>query len=278
MNLKIMVTHDRDIISEVPYKIVNYPAGEVGFVWGGIGDYITDYGISIDIHVDLYTANDLMVLHRLLGEIRKSINYYHQYFPFVSVKLNTINIGYLGFARQDKEKCIDVDGEYMYETPMLDSAINIIIDMIGGTHCKINVLDPHATIKVLGINGLMPDILFEGIEPIFPDEGALNRYALNLYGSNDFLYAKKERGDNGNIISYDLVEYNKEFDVNKDYVVFDDICDGGATFLFLAKLLKDKGHKGKLYLQVTHGLFTKGKEELLKYYDEIKCMTEMKKD
>jgi ribose-phosphate pyrophosphokinase len=54
----------------------------------------------------------------------------------------------------------------------------------------------------------------------------------------------------------------------RDFVIFDDICLGGATFINIAKVLKDKGC-GKLYLAVSHGIFNKGVEPLLEYFEGI---------
>lgn len=51
-------------------------------------------------------------------------------------------------------------------------------------------------------------------------------------------------------------------------IVIDDICDGGGTFLGLAKALAAK-NAGPLTLAVTHGLFTKGTVELRQAFDQI---------
>lgn len=48
------------------------------------------------------------------------------------------------------------------------------------------------------------------------------------------------------------------------FLVVDDICDGGATFLAVADLLKRCDCAADLY--VSHGLFTKGTEALLKAF------------
>lgn len=47
-------------------------------------------------------------------------------------------------------------------------------------------------------------------------------------------------------------------------LVIDDICDGGMTFIKLAEALIAKG-AGRLYLYVTHGIFSKGLEPLSAY-------------
>ncbi|MBD3582551.1 ribose-phosphate diphosphokinase [Flavobacterium selenitireducens] len=53
-----------------------------------------------------------------------------------------------------------------------------------------------------------------------------------------------------------------------DCLVVDDICDGGATFIGLAEALKAKG-AGKLYLAVSHGIFSKGTDSLTQIFDTV---------
>jgi ribose-phosphate pyrophosphokinase len=43
------------------------------------------------------------------------------------------------------------------------------------------------------------------------------------------------------------------------YVIADDICDGGRTFIELAKELRGMGAQ-IVHLYVTHGFFTKGRD------------------
>jgi len=44
---------------------------------------------------------------------------------------------------------------------------------------------------------------------------------------------------------------------NGDVLIVDDICDGGRTFIELAKVLKSHG-AGRVFLYVTHGIFSQG--------------------
>jgi ribose-phosphate pyrophosphokinase len=53
------------------------------------------------------------------------------------------------------------------------------------------------------------------------------------------------------------------------YVIIDDICDGGRTFIELAKVIKKERISAKIYLVVTHGIFSAGLKELNKYFDGI---------
>jgi ribose-phosphate pyrophosphokinase len=54
----------------------------------------------------------------------------------------------------------------------------------------------------------------------------------------------------------------------RDCLIVDDICDGGGTFLGLAEALKAKG-AGRLYLAISHGIFSKGVEPLTTVFDHI---------
>ena len=54
----------------------------------------------------------------------------------------------------------------------------------------------------------------------------------------------------------------------KTCVIVDDICDGGGTFLGLAKELKEK-NCGELILIVTHGIFSKGLDKLTEVFDKV---------
>lgn len=57
----------------------------------------------------------------------------------------------------------------------------------------------------------------------------------------------------------------------KDYIIIDDICDGGATFINIAKEIKKAYSCNHIYLIVTHGIFSKGFYELCDYFDGIYC-------
>ena len=53
----------------------------------------------------------------------------------------------------------------------------------------------------------------------------------------------------------------------KTGIIVDDICDGGRTFIELAKVIRKD--YDKLILCITHGIFSNGFDELFKYFDQI---------
>ena len=57
----------------------------------------------------------------------------------------------------------------------------------------------------------------------------------------------------------------------------DDICDGGYTFIQLADVIKQQFPEIVLDLYVTHGVFSRGKEELNKRFNQIYVYNDMSK-
>ena len=57
-----------------------------------------------------------------------------------------------------------------------------------------------------------------------------------------------------------------------NYLIVDDIIDGGRTFIELSKELVRKGiDKSQINLYVTHGIFSKGFTELDKHFNKVYC-------
>jgi ribose-phosphate pyrophosphokinase len=95
---------------------------------------------------------------------------------------------------------------------------------------------------------------------IAPDKGAVDRATevQNVLGLERTVYATKVRNpENGEILRTEVPE-----DVNyrgKNLLIVDDICDGGRTFIELAKVLREH-NPSRIDLYVTHGIFSKGFE------------------
>lgn len=119
---------------------------------------------------------------------------------------------------------------------------------------------------------------------VSPDAGASKKiYKLaEQIGYKGHIYtATKDRDKNGNLTKQSIpnLDNDRFIHCDKDYIIIDDICDGGATFINLGKIIKNSRHQkctGKTYLIVTHGIFSKGLEELSKYFDGIYCTNSYK--
>ncbi len=154
--------------------------------------------------------------------------------------------------------------------------LNIIVDILNNQGFSIiETVDYHseASNRLINIDN-DKNTFFESIRQlrneknaliIYPDEGAFKRYPY--IGS----YCKKTRNSKGEIIGMELIGENEDSLINgRDVIVCDDLIDGGATFIKLAELLRTYAVKD-LYLFCSHGIFSKGYDELLKYYKHIWC-------
>lgn len=109
---------------------------------------------------------------------------------------------------------------------------------------------------------------------ICPDKGAISRVEkiasyLNKDCGEYIVYCDKKRDMNtGKILSFSASEIKRTF---SDLILFDDICDGGGTFIASAKEIKKQNPDIKLHLCVTHGIFSKGCTELKSVFDNIYC-------
>lgn len=109
---------------------------------------------------------------------------------------------------------------------------------------------------------------------ISPDAGASHKIfklAEQIGYTGDIITCSKERDAEGKLTQINVpIDFSKFISEQADFIIIDDICDGGRTFINIAENLK-KRVKGKIYLIVTYGIFSAGFEELEKYFDGIYC-------
>lgn len=182
----------------------------------------------------------------------------------------------------------------------LKTVICPIINAIGFGGVK--VLDPHSDVLEACLNSFKADSNYNLVhwalqdinkdkEPNYilmsPDAGALKKIykvAESIKYEGEIITCAKSRGIDGKIIKTEV----PHFDITKDVILIDDICDGGRTFIEIAKIIKlrheqyererdeKQNERGKLYLVVTHGIFSKGFDELHNYFDCIYCTNSYK--
>jgi ribose-phosphate pyrophosphokinase len=115
---------------------------------------------------------------------------------------------------------------------------------------------------------------------ISPDAGALKKVydvAESIGYKEEIIIASKHRDVKTGKITHTDVPISVH-DAGKDFFILDDICDGGRTFIEIAKAIKTKqslssavhpDQHGKIYLVVTHGIFSAGLKPLNEYFDGI---------
>ena len=148
---------------------------------------------------------------------------------------------------------------------------------------KVRIMDPHSDVLEACINNItkynnfgvtkmaLDDIGYENVCLVSPDAGAYKKIfdVATWFGIDEIITASKVRDvASGKILRTEVPSIEKHTDGMK-YVIVDDICDGGRTFIELAKVIKEQKPDAKIYLVVTHGVFSAGFEELNNYFEMI---------
>lgn len=185
-------------------------------------------------------------------------------------------IPYFPFARQDRVM-----------TPGEPFALQVMVNIIKSCNFnEIEVWDPHSDVLSgmfdPGVLKIVPQEDLVRIGPdidaciVSPDAGALKKiYKVAKRVNLPVVEANKVRDvETGQIIKTKIDDDIKNY--TKAYIV-DDICDGGKTFVELAKVMRDKNPSINIVLHVTHGIFSKGRDVILQQINKIICINEMDK-
>ena len=189
----------------------------------------------------------------------------------------TLAIPYFPGARQDRnpggytpltvEIYADMLSPYVDYLIVVDIHSNKALDIIGNAIVNITDIAPYQIIDYF------KHYFFDIDFVISPDKGAVSRASeVAAVLGVPLLLCDKERDFNtGHIYNYRIMGEV----LPGNYLVIDDICDGGATFNLLAEYFfkeverdPDKS-KYNIDLYVTHPIFSKGFGELLSNYRHI---------
>jgi ribose-phosphate pyrophosphokinase len=213
---------------------------------------------SVIITTRIRSFNDMGLLIIAVDALRR-----------LDVKSIDLFLPYIPAARQDR---VMVDGESL--------TVKVYTDLINGLDFEsVTVYDPHSEVTPALLNNCKVISNHRFIEKVIetinsevvlvsPDGGALKK----IYKVSEFLgglpvieCSKKRNVKNGKLEGFKVYEDDLK---GKDCLIVDDICDGGGTFVGLAEELKKK-NAGKLYLAVSHGIFSKGVEVLNEHFTKI---------
>lgn len=169
---------------------------------------------------------------------------------------------YLPYARQDR-----------YTVNGASFSLKVFANFINNLgFYRVYTVDAHSdvcgvinNIINLSIRPILEEVLSNFKMPLIisPDAGAAKKIhdQVSLTECRGLLVASKHRNAaTGEINGISVPHISNDNDI----LVIDDICDGGRTFIELAKILPSTSKK---YLYVTHGIFSKG--EVFDYYDQV---------
>jgi len=213
---------------------------------------------KVTITQRLNSFNDLGLLLVAVDALRR-----------LGVKQLELFIPYFPAARQDR---VMVKGEAL--------TLKVYTDIINKLDTEnVTIFDPHSDVTGALLNNCtiinnhtfiekLVSQLPEDLILVSPDAGSLKKiYKLASHLKD---YDVLECGKVRDVTSGALTGFNvpQQDLAGRSCLIVDDICDGGGTFLGLAKELK-KQNTGDLYLAVSHGIFSKGSKALLENFKSI---------
>lgn len=204
------------------------------------------------IEAKVRNFNDLcevVVADRLLRRNGISVEWFLPYFPF---------------ARHDRR----IDAADGLEVELALELVAEIDVVVADPHSEVTAMLPHIPQEAV-VDAMRSKGAFDA-DPIvvIPDAGAAKK-AYDWIGNADSVQALKRRNPRtGRLSGFEVIAEDL---AGRSCVIVDDICDGGGTFLGLAERLRTIHNAGPLTLIVTHGLFTKGLDELTAAFDRIYC-------
>lgn len=261
--------------SDLGFKISNFPDGQQSITINTNAYSISTRVKTVQIKSRLNSFRDLELIicanQALLEMGAKSVSLYVPYF--------------LG-ARSDRKF---LAGASNYLKTVICPIIN------SQNFSEVHVLDPHSDVLEACLNNYKktsnhmlvshaivhtkPAITFKDackkITLVSPDAGALKKIydVAEQFGIEDIVVASKHRDiKTGKITSTDVPGLSLE-DGAKQFYIVDDICDGGRTFIELAKAIRairpKEMYNDTITLVITHGIFSSGLKELNKLFDNI---------
>lgn len=187
-------------------------------------------------------------------------------------RIKNLILPYVPGARQDRS---NPTGD------VLHTALSVATMINNQYFEKVLILDPHSPV----ITNLIEDVMVYPLERvagklrqgymagytgiIAADKGGQDRAKkfAKAMGKPIFYGSKTRDVATGKLSGFDV----EVLPQGGNFLVVDDICDGGGTFIGLGEKILEQGAFADLF--VTHGIFSKGVADLLKVYGNVYTTT-----
>jgi ribose-phosphate pyrophosphokinase len=228
---------------------LQFPGGERHVQLENTEDFSQIQSVLIRAYIN--SSNDLMdylLLENALLKMKPDLNI-------------DLELPYLPYARQDRACSLGqaFSLEVMAALLRINKKRSITVwdchSMVGTNLTGAINLTPEKII--LRSSELMNEFKNPNLVLICPDKGAFKRCETiaQAFGVKEIVHCEKIRNSSTGKITGTSVSA-KDLS-GKTAIITDDICDGGMTFIGIAKALKEL-HCSEVVLYVTHGIFSKG--------------------
>lgn len=233
------------------FKVSHYPDGHKHVV------STMDLKGDTELSVSIRTFDDLFLISQILE---------------IHPEIRSLKIKYLLAARCDRRfspgEAIDLKivCDYLYRLNLEDV---IVVkphnpDALKKYLPNVRISEPTGRL----IDFALEDISAKNICFISPDAGAAKWVSKCIPVKANLVQCSKYRDANGVVFGTKIDGEIGSFD---NFVIVDDLCDGGRTFTEISKEIRLHSPQAKVYLVVTHAIFSKGIEPFEGHIDRIYC-------
>ena len=274
MKILDLVDQEKDGDLNLRYKISKFPDGQQSINLDFI--HLED---EVKISSRLNNFKDLEVILCATAALRNlGVKTIHLYVPYFlgarsDRQFEDGGINYL------KDVICPIINSQNYETVTIVDAHSDVLEACIHNYRKIDniTLVKFALTDIDNTNGAREKLIL-----VSPDAGALKKmyHVSEYFKIENMVIANKHRDIKTGKITHTEVPGLTQEPGSKNFVIIDDICDGGRTFLEIAKTIRkereDSVFNDKIYLVVTHGIFSAGFLELRNWIDGIYCTNSVK--
>lgn len=251
--------------SDIKYKINRFPDGQQSITLNTTWGYLD---VEVQIVSRLKTFRDLELVICATAALRN-----------IGYSKISLYVPYFLGARSDR-RFNDWEANYLKEVicPIVNSQ----------KYHSVTVMDPHSDVleaclenyrlidNINLVKFALTDIdnrndARDRIVIVSPDAGALKKIykVAEHFKISNVITASKHRDIATGKITETVVPELEKYSDNHAFVIVDDICDGGRTFIEASKVIKQAHPSAKVYAIVTHGIFSNSFLELSRHFTKM---------
>lgn len=238
-------------VIKIPFDVLKFNDGSLRVTLDQEVLNSLDHPHMVNIHAYIESLDDLMIVAQIKDVLERYVRFSYSVLTVLSPiysRYDRVMLGNDGFGTKVFSRFID--------------SMNFTM---------VNYFDCHSDVLVKQTNNandfeqhlLVRDMIDTQGFTIAPDKGACKKNQ-----TAKLMFIKTRDVATGKITGVAIAAYN-ELKEGVTYTVVDDLCEGGRTFIEVAKEFKNF-YENDLQLYVTHGLFTNGAfDKLLMHYTHI---------
>lgn len=254
--------------SQIKFEISKFPDGQQSVTITSLPDAINGNDIVIMSRLNSFRDIELIICaNQAIREMGAStVSLYAPYFIGARSdrKFQSGSVNYL------KQVICPIINSQKFNTVLVLDPHSDVLEACLDNYEKVN---NHTVVKYALTDIDNRNDAQDRIVLVSPDAGAYKKIfdVAQKFDIRNVVTAMKHRDIKSGQITHTEVPNLEKYGEAHKFVIVDDICDGGRTFIELAKEIRKHNALSEIYLIVTHGIFSAGFLELSRHFTKVYC-------